>query len=87
VSVERNWAREIALATANDSVHIIEGTRAQQVPPDALGHRQLRRAPASYGYARRRAVGSAPKERVLAGPTATTVSDRELVESGESLQH
>ena len=25
-SVKRNWAREIALATANDTVHIIEGT-------------------------------------------------------------
>src|SRR6516164_6739121 len=32
-SVKRNWAREIALTTANDSVHIIEGTRAQRVPP------------------------------------------------------
>src|SRR5688572_153092 len=31
-SVKRNWAREIALAIANDTVHIIEGTRAQRVP-------------------------------------------------------
>jgi SWI/SNF-related matrix-associated actin-dependent regulator 1 of chromatin subfamily A len=33
-SVKRNWAREIGLATANDTVHILEGTRAQRVPRD-----------------------------------------------------
>jgi SNF2 family DNA or RNA helicase len=33
-SVKRNWAPEIALATANDTVHIIEGTRAQRLPRD-----------------------------------------------------
>ena len=33
-SVKRNWAREIALATRSDTVHIIEGTRAQRIPRD-----------------------------------------------------
>jgi SWI/SNF-related matrix-associated actin-dependent regulator 1 of chromatin subfamily A len=33
-SVKRNWAREIAFATATETVHIIEGTRARRVPRD-----------------------------------------------------
>jgi SWI/SNF-related matrix-associated actin-dependent regulator 1 of chromatin subfamily A len=33
-SVKRNWAREIALTTTSEAVHVIEGTAAQPVPRD-----------------------------------------------------
>jgi SWI/SNF-related matrix-associated actin-dependent regulator 1 of chromatin subfamily A len=34
-SVKRNWAREISLAAAEGTVHIIEGTGKQRIPRDA----------------------------------------------------
>ena len=34
-SVKRNWAREISLAGADGTIHIIEGTTQQRVPRDA----------------------------------------------------
>src|SRR5687767_9978446 len=34
-SVKRNWAREIMIAAAGDTVHVIDGTRQQTVPTDA----------------------------------------------------
>jgi SWI/SNF-related matrix-associated actin-dependent regulator 1 of chromatin subfamily A len=34
-SVKRNWAREISLAAAEGTSHILEGTSKQRIPPDA----------------------------------------------------